>query len=38
MVPIFIPFNQLNIQTGKGYLEDIKAKYWQIERHARAVA
>ena len=38
MIPIYIPFNQLNIQTGKGYVADIKAKYSQIERHARAVA
>jgi len=30
MVPIFTPFNQLNIQTGKGSIEDVKAKFWQL--------
>jgi cellulose synthase/poly-beta-1,6-N-acetylglucosamine synthase-like glycosyltransferase len=29
-VPIYAPFNQLNIQTGNGYCEDIKAKFWQL--------
>lgn len=29
-VPIYTPFNQLSIQTGNGYLEDIKAKFWQL--------
>lgn len=36
-VPIFIPFNQLNIQTGNGYVADIKAKFMQLERHARGL-
>jgi hypothetical protein len=36
-VPIFTPFNQLNIQTGKGYIDDCKAKFWQLERHGRAL-
>jgi len=27
----------LNIQTGNGYTEDIKAKFWQLERHGRAL-
>lgn len=29
-VPIFTPFNQLSIQTGNGYVEDLKAKFWQL--------
>jgi len=29
-VPIYVPFNQLNIQTGRGYTEDLKAKFWQL--------
>ena len=37
-VPIFTPFNQLNIQTGNGALADVKDKFWQVERHARGVA
>lgn len=37
-VPIYTPFNQLNIQTGNGAIKDIKAKFWQVERHARGVA
>lgn len=36
-VPIYTPFNQLNIQTGNGYVEDVKAKFWQLERHGRAL-
>ena len=37
-IPIFAPFNQLGIQTGKGYWADIKARFWQAERHARGVS
>jgi hypothetical protein len=37
-VPIFAAFNQLSIQTGKGYWEDLKARFWQAERHARGVS
>ena len=37
-VPIYIPFNQVNISTGRGYWEDMKARFWQAERHARGVA
>lgn len=33
--PIFIPFNQLGIQTGEGTLSDLKAQFWQMERHIR---
>lgn len=36
-VAIYTPFNQLNIQTGNGYFEDVKAKFWQLERHGRAL-
>ena len=28
-IPIFVPFNQLNLATGKGYCNDMKAKFWQ---------
>lgn len=35
---IYACFNQVNIQTGKGYLADIEARFWQAERHARGVA
>ena len=28
-IPILAPFNQLSIQTGKGYWADIKARFWQ---------
>lgn len=38
LIPIFSPFNQLCIQTGEGYKADMKAKFWQIERHARVVS
>ena len=37
-VPIYVPFNQVNISTGRGYWEDMKARFWQAERHARGVA
>lgn len=36
--PIYVPFNQVNISTGNGYWEDIKARFWQAERHAKGVA
>lgn len=35
--PIYIPFNQVNLSTGNGYCADIKAKFWQAERHAKGV-
>ncbi len=28
-VPIYVPANQMNIQTGNGYKADIIAKFWQ---------
>lgn len=37
-IPIFSPFNQLCVQTGKGKMADFKAKFTQIERHARVVS
>lgn len=30
-----MPFNQLNLQTGLGYWDDLHARFWQAERHAR---
>lgn len=33
--PVFIPFNQLCVQTGEGFLSDVKAQFWQMERHLR---
>ena len=37
-VPIYAPFNQVNIATGKGYMEDVLARFWQAERHAQGCA
>lgn len=34
-VPIYAPFNQVNICTGNGYVEDVLARFWQAERHAQ---
>lgn len=36
--PIHVPFNQVNISTGNGYWEDMKARFWQAQRHAKGVA
>lgn len=36
--PIYVPFNQVNISTGNGYCADVKARFWQAERHAKGVA
>lgn len=36
-IPIFTPFNQVNLATGKGYCKDMNAKFWQAERHATGV-
>lgn len=33
-----IPFNLVNVQTGNGYYEDVMARFWQAERHARGCA
>ena len=35
---ILAPFNQANIETGKGYWENIKARFWQGERHSQGCA
>lgn len=32
-----MPFNQLNLQTGLGYWDDLHARFWQAERHARNI-
>jgi len=33
-----VPFNQVNISTGDGYVEDVLARFWQAERHAQGCA
>ncbi len=35
---ILAPFNQSNIETGNGYWENIKARFWQGERHSQGCA
>ena len=37
-VPIYVPFNQVNVQTGEGYWKDVEARFWQAERHAQGCA
>ena len=37
-VPIFTAFNQLSLTTGEGYCSDMKARFWQAERHTRGVS
>ena len=37
-VPILTPFNQLSLTTGEGYCSDMKARFWQAERHTRGVS
>ena len=37
-VPIYVPFNQVNVQTGEGYIQDVEARFWQAERHAQGCA
>ena len=36
-VPIYTAFNQLSLTTGEGYCSDMKARFWQTERHTRGV-
>lgn len=36
-VPIYVPFNQFSLMTGDGYCSDVRARFWQAERHGRAV-
>ena len=31
------PFNQLSLTGGEGYCQDMKARFWQAERHTRGV-
>ena len=33
-VPIITPFCQMSINTGLGWIEDIKARFVQAKRHA----
>lgn len=35
---VFVPFNQFSLSTGEGYCKDIKARFWQAERHTRGVS
>jgi hypothetical protein len=37
-VPIFTPFDQLSIHTGKGFWTDVSKRFWQAERHGRGCA
>ena len=32
------PFNQVNIETGNGYAEDVKVRFWKAEQHGQGVA
>ena len=34
-VPIYVPLNQLNLETDQGYMADMQARFWQAERHSR---
>jgi hypothetical protein len=36
-VAIYVAFNQLNVQTGTSYWKNLKAKFWQLERHFEGV-
>lgn len=36
-MPIYLPFNQFSLSTGEGYIADIKARFWQAERHTLGV-
>ena len=37
-VPVMTPFNQLSLVTGEGYCNNMKARFWQAERHTRGVS
>jgi len=37
IIPIFVLFNMISLSTGKGYLTDTNARFWQAERHMRAM-
>jgi hypothetical protein len=34
---IYTPFNQLNIQSGGNYYNNLKQKFWQAVRHAQGL-
>jgi len=34
---IYTPFNQLNIQSGSNYVDNLKHKFWQAVRHAQGL-
>ena len=36
-IPIYVPFNQFSLSTGEGYCKDVRARFWQAERHTRGV-
>jgi hypothetical protein len=37
IVPIFVAVNMISLQTGEGYFKDLKARFWQAERHMRSM-
>lgn len=37
IVPIFVAVNMVSLQTGEGYFADLKARFWQAERHMRSM-
>lgn len=36
-VPVYVAFNQLNVQVGRSYWGNLRAKFWQMERHFEGV-
>jgi len=36
-IPIYTMFNQVNVETGRGYKADVIARFWQAERHVRGL-
>ena len=36
-VPIYVPFNQLSLQTGGGVWSQFKARFWQNQRHGEGL-
>ncbi len=32
-----VPFIQMSLSTGNGYIKDMIARFWQAERHARGI-
>jgi hypothetical protein len=36
-VPIYTPFNGLNLDCGDNYVENCKGKFWQAVRHGNAI-